>query len=94
MKGRKNMNKSTMFPDEIAEILREHDRSGAIVRIDLGYKTRAFTAGQLNYGLYASDRLYRDSETGKIVQPLAVALLVYDAIEAGGTAYIDDYRIQ
>ena len=88
------MNRPTLFPDEIAEILREHDRPGATVRIDLGYKTRTFTAGQFNYGLYSSDRLYRDSDTGKIVQPLAVALLVFDAIETGRTAYIDDCKIQ
>ena len=88
------MNKPTLFPDEIAGILRERVHSGSVVRLEYGYKTRTFTPGQLNYGLYSSGQLYRDSETGKIVQPLAVALLIYDLLETGRSAYIDDYRIQ
>lgn len=82
------------FPDEIADELKQYVHTGSVVRLDYGYKTRTFTTGRMNYGLYASDTMYKDSETGNIVKPLAVALLIYDLLETGRSAYIDDYQIK
>lgn len=88
------MEKPFLFPDEIAEELRLHVVPSSVVRLECDGEHETYTLGHINYGLYASDQFYIDSHKHEIFSERALALRIYDVMEDGGHAYIDDTLIQ